>query len=515
MHATTNSRAARSSDLGQAFLPVLVMAVISAAALILVHQRGWTLYYGDAEAHLNIARRLLDSRTPGPDQLGTVWLPLPHLLMFPLAQVDSLWQNGLAGALPAAFCFVVAGAFLFAAVRRVFGSAAAVATTALFGLNPNLLYLQSTPMTEAMFFASLMALLYYSLKLNAVGAGLAALAGTLIRYEGWFLLPFTAIYFLLTAKHKRLQHAALFTVISALGPILWLAHNRWYFSDALAFYWGPYSPKAIQGSAPYPGYGDWGQAWLYFRTAVQLCAGWPLVWMGLAGAVTAAYRRVFWPVLLLALPGAFYLWSMHSSGGSPIFVPTLWPKSYYNTRYGLALFPLAVFAAGALVTLVPRRLRPAAAALIVIAGISPWLLRPHPDRWVTWKEAEVNSTARRNWTRQAAEFLKTEFHQRAGVFTSFGDITGIYRQATIPLRETLTGDNAPLWDAAVARPDLFLWEQWAVVMGGDSVQTAINRSRRRGRNYALVKTIIVKGAPVIEIYRRDENSLHQSARRQE
>ena len=41
-------------------------------------ERGYVLYYGDAEAHLNIARRIVDSRTPGPEQIGTVWLPLPH-----------------------------------------------------------------------------------------------------------------------------------------------------------------------------------------------------------------------------------------------------------------------------------------------------------------------------------------------------------------------------------------------------------------------------------------------------
>jgi hypothetical protein len=55
----------------------------------------------------------------------------------------------------------------------------------------------------------------------------------------------------------------------------------------------------------------------------------------------------------------------------------------------------------------------------------------------------------------------------------------------------------------VLRPELFLWEQWAVVTGGDPVQTAINRARRRGPNFDLVRQIIVKRADVIEIYERD------------
>ena len=46
------------------------------------------MLYGDAVAHINIARRVFDSRTPGLLQLGTVWLPLPHLLMIPFLISD-------------------------------------------------------------------------------------------------------------------------------------------------------------------------------------------------------------------------------------------------------------------------------------------------------------------------------------------------------------------------------------------------------------------------------------------
>jgi len=55
----------------------------------------------------------------------------------------------------------------------------------------------------------------------------------------------------------------------------------------------------------------------------------------------------------------------------------------------------------------------------------------------------------------------------------------------------------------VARPDLFLREEWAVAFGGDPVQSAINRAFLRGPRYTLQKTIMVKGSPVMEIYRRD------------
>src|SRR5260370_21148096 len=89
-------------------------AVLSAAAWWVYHT-GRTLYYGDAEAHLNIARRLVDNRTPGIRQLGTTWLPLPHLLLAPLAGNDRLWQTGPAGTLVSVPARSLAGRFLVAA----------------------------------------------------------------------------------------------------------------------------------------------------------------------------------------------------------------------------------------------------------------------------------------------------------------------------------------------------------------------------------------------------------------
>lgn len=506
MPGTRNSRPARR------FSPVLVflaLAAWSAAAVTFFLRQGFLLYYGDSEAHLNIARRIVDSRTPGYEQIGSVWLPLLHALLIPFARVDHLWQSGLAAALPSAGAFVLAGTFLFAAVRRAFANeTAAVAAVALFALNPNLLYLQSTAMTEALFFAELMALLYCTICFGETGswpalagAALASLAATLTRYEGWFLIPFVTLYVLAVAGEHRVRKAIVFGAIASLGPLYWCGHNWWCCGNWLDFYNGPYSAKAIQGNADYPGKGDWAKAWLFFRTAARLCAGAPLLLLGMAGAAVALYRRAFWPLLLLLLPPFFYVWSLHSSG-NPIFVPELWFGSYYNTRYGLALFPLAVFTTATLVTVAPPRARIWAAALVVLIPTATWLASPRPENWITWKESQVNSAARREWTRQAAEYLAPRYRRGSGIVTTSGDLTGIFRRMGLPLREVLNNDNWPLWPAAMAKPELFLWEEWAVVTGGDRVQTTLNWGFHDGPHYRLGKTIIVKGAPVLEIYRR-------------
>jgi len=490
---------------------VVLLGLASAAAVWFFYSRGQLYWYGDAEAHLNIARRMVDSRTPGYEQIGTVWLPLLHALILPLVRHDALWHNGLAGTLPSVAAYVLAGAFLFAAVRRLFGSAPAWTATALFALNPNLLYLQSTAMTEPLFLACLMAMLYCGVlfrdtqwRAALVGAAVANAAASLARYEGWFLIPFAAAYFFFAARNGRTGAAVLYGGVASLGALYWLGHNRFFFGGALYFFNGPYSARAIQGGNPYPGHHDWRQALLYFRTAARLCAGWPLFWLGLAGTAAALARRALWPVLLLLLPPAFYVWSIHSSG-TPIFVPPLWPHTYYNSRYGLALLPLLAVGAGALVAWTPPRWARWAALITVGAGMAPWLAAPRPDAWITWKEAAVNSAGRRAWTKEAAAFLGPRYRRGSGIYTSFGDLTGIFRNMPLPLRETLTGDNEPHWQAAFGRPDLFLREEWAVCMGGDAVQTVMTRARRPCPNYpdyTLVKTIIVKGAPVIEIYRR-------------
>jgi len=487
-------------------LVALLLTAISVTGVLWCSSRGYTLYYGDAEAHLNIARRILDSRSPGLEQLGTVWLPLPHLLMIPFVTQDSWWRSGLAGAIPSAASFVIAGTFLFAAARRLYlSTAAGVAAALLFALNPNMLYLQSIPMTEALFAASLAALLWATIWFRStqsmwavLAAAVASDAASLTRYEGWFLIPFVALYFLITAHRKSV--ALIFAVVAALGPLAWIAHNQYYYSNALEFYSGEGSAKAIYagelaaGGAPYPGEHNWRLAISYYFTAVTLTQGWILVLLSTLGAVMALVKKIRWPLILLGLPPAFYVWSIHSSG-TPLFVPTRWPFSWYNTRYALAALPLAAFAAAGLVALLPVKLRAAGAGVLVVAGT----LASTP---VCWKESTVNSVARRAWTKQAASYLATHYQSGDGIIYSFGDLTGVLREAGIPLREGLHQGNRPSWDAAVLRPDLFFHEEWALAIAGDKIAEAVLRTGAHGAHYQLTKRIKVEGAPAIEIYRR-------------
>jgi len=86
---------------------------VSVFSFLFYFQHNDVLLYGDAVAHINIARRVFDSKTPGLLQLGTVWLPLPHLLMIPFLLSSEMWRRGVAGSIPsmAAYVFGVIGIF--------------------------------------------------------------------------------------------------------------------------------------------------------------------------------------------------------------------------------------------------------------------------------------------------------------------------------------------------------------------------------------------------------------------
>src|SRR3954469_10312032 len=120
-----------------------LLTVAGVTALYYFQSRGEILLSGDAVAHINIARRMIDSRTPGPLQLGSVWLPLPHLFTIPFVVNNRMWQSGIGGSIVSFLAYVVSGLGLFRLLATWSRSGAWIGTLA-FSANPNLLYVQTT-----------------------------------------------------------------------------------------------------------------------------------------------------------------------------------------------------------------------------------------------------------------------------------------------------------------------------------------------------------------------------------
>ncbi len=147
---------------------------------------------------------------------------------------------------------------------------------------------------------------------------------------------------------------------------------------------------------------------------------------------------------------------------------------------------------------------------MILGASLPWLTHPQPENWITWAESRANSEGRRAWTKEAAEFLSARYVRGSGIITSFGDLTGIYRKMGIPLRDTFTVCDGLPWEATVRRPDLFLVQEWAVVMQNDQVERALRLASQSGIRYDLEKTIVKKNEKVVRIYHR-AGGLHGAA----
>src|SRR5215831_14319432 len=122
-----------------------VALAIGSVAAIHYWRAGLTLAHYDARAHLVVARRVFDSLTPGWQQVGAVWLPLPHVLNAIPVQIDAFYRTGASGVAISTLSFAIAAAGIAWIVVSLTGSAAAALAAALvFALNANVVYLQAT-----------------------------------------------------------------------------------------------------------------------------------------------------------------------------------------------------------------------------------------------------------------------------------------------------------------------------------------------------------------------------------
>ena len=471
---------------------------IALVALAYCVRHGTLLLFGDAVSHLHIARRVFDSITPGFRQLGSVWLPLPHILLLPFVWNMAWWHNGLAGACLSVPSYVLGCAGIYRLARMWLDRSAAILVVAFHGLNPGLLYLATTAMTEPLFLAemiwSVLFVVQYERALVApagegdeslpspsrllIGAGLVLVCAIFTRYDGWVYAAAVWLFatwpLIMTYRvweHHRWRGPVagawiLFTAMLITAPSLWLAYNAKQFGDPLDFLRGPYSPRAIDarttpnGSSPHPGFHNLRDAAIYFLKAAELGAaplalGKLLCWLSAAGTLAALWifrRRQIWPVLLLWLPLPFYAYSV-AYGSVPIFIPIWRPYSWYNTRYGLELLPAFALFVGCLFALLisrlPRfRLYAMAAVLLLFVANSVVLLRSGP---LVFQEALVNSRSRIAFETALAKALLGIPEQGLILMHVSGDV-GAVQQAGIPLRRIVNEGDYLTWQRALKDP---------------------------------------------------------------
>jgi hypothetical protein len=500
-------------------LLTLAFGAMSIAALLWYYAHQQILLYGDAVAHINIARRVLDNRSwlSSFFQLGTVWLPLPHILMLPFVWNRVLWMSGIAGSIPSMVAYVAGALGIFRLVSARAPEAAAYLAAAIYALNPNMLYMQATAMNEPLYLAFFIwAIVFFDEWLLGLssepgvaisgrsperaleGCGIALAGGAATRYDGWFFGAIMGVLVLCafvqwwlktpdSARRRAMSRSlAELLLLNALVPVFWLAYNHRVSGRAMDWANGPFSAMAIagrttaRGAAPYPGKDHLVTAGLYFLKAAQLNVGvghWGgvLFVLALLGTALALWQRRTW--LLLWVPLAFYSLSI-AYGSVPIFIPAWWPFSYYNVRYGLELLPIfAVFPALLAVFLVafvfsPRR-RPAVWSVVALV-VAVSYLSIYADVPITLKEAQVNARTRMILENALAKFM-AGLPPSATLLMYQGEHVGALQQAGIPLRHVISEVSHPDWEWGLLDPARHA--DFIIAFKGDPVWTAAHEDR--------------------------------------
>jgi putative flippase GtrA len=313
-----------------------VACTLSIAAYLHFYPHGQTIAYKDAESHLLIARRVIFADTPGVAQLGGVWLPLPHILMLPLIWNNWSYYSGFAGSVVMMLAYVVCAVFIYKFIWHLTHRHwAAACGTAVFALNPNVLYMQSTPMTELLMFATMMGAVYGLLRwiqtddgdqshhLYLLGAGLSAMLCALTRYEGWTLAVTLAGVVVYGSLTRLPLTARLLITASVTGSFVLIGWGLAHFGlVALAL-------------APATLFGYIGLKRLYARNDWDMTEG-QLIAFGILG-VTGPIAWMIWNWTIFGNPFAFQ--------NGPYAKPSLWvgsgEKAVHNIVISLHIYEIA------------------------------------------------------------------------------------------------------------------------------------------------------------------------------
>lgn len=420
----------------------LAAAAVTLLAAQWASQQGLQLLYADTRSHLSIARRLVDGPNRGLVQLGTVWLPLQHVLLAPLSAVDALWTSGWSGALLGAACMAVEAAALWHITTVLNGGArlAGLLAVVLYLTNPAILYLHTSAFAEPVLYAAVLlttaALVHWATRAKpfsggemALYCGAPAAMAVLSRYDGWaFALVWTVCVAVLSwrrwGSRRYAGKMALCFAAPPLGAAVWWAWFNWVnYGDPLEFQRGPYSAQAQQqllaDQGLLPDQGDLLRSIATFSRSAWLAVGW-ITLVGAVAGLAVLLRRsrrgaatrtsppprvLTFVVVLVATPAVFYVWSLFTGQVALRFGDSV-GESIFNLRYGVAVVPgLVVLAATALAALggAARWRRALALGLAVTPFVALALLPGWREIGVVQEALEQREAGDDQWA--AAEWL--------------------------------------------------------------------------------------------------------------
>jgi hypothetical protein len=464
------------------------VALWGTIAAVHYHTLGLTLAHFDARAHLVVARRIFDNIIPGWQQVGAVWLPLPHLLDALPVQIDYFYRTGFSGVAISIASMALAAWAIATLIGRSTGSLlGGIVAAALMMLNPDVLYLQSTPMSEPLLFGTtFLAVCLVARWLRPPSrdveeprfggtaapaptraAGWALVAATLSRFEAWLIvaalvvLAFVALL-LMRSERERLPLIAAFRNVRglALWPLWTLAAflvnskitvGSWFVSS------GFFIPENRALGHPWIA---WTQVWDGLKTLTGPWLPWIACVAALFVAVGAVRRRERAPLLLvLALFACAILpWGAYLKG-HPV-----------RLRYDVPLVAACAAAIGTAVALLPVRLRAIAAVVVIVLAIAH--ARPFDTKApvVVESQRDANNSIGR---RAVTAYLATHWDHQP-IMMSMGSLAHYMHDLSsngMNVRDFLHEGNGEIWRYAILHPQPIA--EWIAIdeigRGGDAL----------------------------------------------
>jgi hypothetical protein len=540
-----------------------ISLVLAIAASVHSYFSDHMLLYGDAESHLNIAKRITHSITPGLAQLGGIWLPLPHLMLVPFTFFNSLWQSGIAGAIVSGISYIVACLFIYKTTYIVLRhKQAAFIAFLVFALNPNILYMQTTAMTELPLLAFFSLSIYYFIKYLKfenetflIVAAFFSFCATLSRYDGWFLVIIQAAILIiyhagkinwkrlirqknLTAVLEKLDKMQglliLFSTLAFVGILFWMLWGYLILGDPLYFTSSPFSAKSQQSGwlarGELPTYGDLYLSYLYYTATSIANIGSIIAALSIIGVIVFLLdRRIkirYFITLLLFTPFIFYTVTMFM-GQSVIFLPDVTPVEFewrlFNVRYGVMMIPAAAFFFSYLIYVIPKLfeirhyksklvgagnfLLKTVAYLLIFIVLSSFVYQKYlfaagRENILSLDDARFGLSAAS--VTDAQTFLADAYDGGLVLIDDFARTLSVINSGIL-MENIIYIGNKPYWEESLIEPEKHA--RWIIMQDGDTVWENIYEDPDiQGRLYKYFERVYT--SPDILVFKRSDNDVN-------
>lgn len=502
------------------FLVIMPAVIFAVTATGIFFSQDQLVAYGDAESHLNISKRVVSSLTPGAAQLGGIWLPVPHILMVPFVWSDFLWRTGLAGSIVSGCCYVLTAAYLFKLILLITKNKyAAVFGSWMFLLNPNILYLQSTAMSELPLICFFTASAYYFIRYvkdvqpmySLIFAAAFGFLAVLSRYDGWFLvLSQAAIIILLGVIRKspwrKIEGAfVLYSTLAFFGIFLWLLWGQLILGNAFYFTQSEFSARTQQqawlAKGQLPAYKDVSKAFVYYFVTSMANSGMVLFFAALVGLFKFVMKkelRIERLIVsgLLLIPFVFYVVTLYV-GQSVIFIPHVTPKDFewtlFNVRYGVMMVPVSAFFLGYLFF---RANRYGKYLVVLLFFIQVFLYGVGYSKAVSYSDGvEGLSHAKRP---DAEHWMKQNYDGGLVLVDDYARTISVIRSG-LPMEQVIYIGTKPYWEDSLKEPEKHA--RWIIMQKSDAIWNNIyEKEDTQARLYTHFEKVYT--SPEILIFRR-------------